>query len=112
MSEITETIANIAMTGLALYGFYVMRQLHKTIKRGNKEIDELKEKLNDELETAEWIEKQIELKWCEDDVDIIYECSLCHTDSAFETDYCPNCGTKMKGANDEPTAEKEATKAE
>ena len=46
---------------------------------------------------GEWKEKAVKLTWCEDDVDIVYECSCCATTSHGESPYCPNCGAKMKG---------------
>lgn len=46
---------------------------------------------------GEWIEKQIPLNWCEDDVDIVYECSICGCKNFGESPYCPNCGAKMDG---------------
>ena len=27
-----------------------------------------------------------------------YECDRCHTERAFNTDYCPDCGADMRGA--------------
>lgn len=44
---------------------------------------------------GEWIERQIKLNWCEDDVDIIYECSECASNNYGETPFCPNCGCQM-----------------
>ncbi len=49
---------------------------------------------------GEWIEKQIHLTWCEDDVDIVFECSVCKTEVPFASDYCPNCGAKMERKDD------------
>lgn len=46
---------------------------------------------------GEWIEKQIPLNWCEDDVDIVYECSICGCENFGESPYCPDCGAKMDG---------------
>ena len=43
-----------------------------------------------------WIEKLIPLKWCEDDVDIVFECSVCKAEAPFTSDYCPNCGARME----------------
>lgn len=48
-----------------------------------------------EVRHGAWIEKQIPLEWCEDDVDIVFECSICKVETPFTSDYCPNCGTKM-----------------
>lgn len=48
MSEVLSDIANITCTVLAVYGCYVVWQLHRAIKRANRELDELREKLNDE----------------------------------------------------------------
>ena len=30
-----------------------------------------------------------------------YKCSECNLEEPFESDFCPNCGAKMKGADDE-----------
>lgn len=42
-----------------------------------------------------WIEKELFIPWCDDDVDIIYECSCCETEGGGTSPYCPNCGSKM-----------------
>ena len=44
---------------------------------------------------GEWIEKTRPLDWCDDDVDMFYECSICKAEVPFTSDYCPNCGAKM-----------------
>lgn len=44
-----------------------------------------------------WVEKELFIPWCDDDVDIIYECSCCRTESGGTSPYCPNCGAKMDG---------------
>lgn len=49
---------------------------------------------------GEWTEKIIPLDWCDDDVDIIFECSACKEDSPFTSKYCPNCGAKMDQKDD------------
>lgn len=46
---------------------------------------------------GEWIEKQEVIPWCEDDVDVFYECSVCGNPSCGESPYCPNYGAKMDG---------------
>lgn len=46
---------------------------------------------------AEWLEHIEPLNWCEDDVDIYYECSYCGVNSSGLAPYCPGCGSKMKG---------------
>lgn len=46
---------------------------------------------------GEWVERIEPLTWCEDDVDVYYECSCCGTQSHGQSPYCPNCGAKMKG---------------
>jgi hypothetical protein len=46
---------------------------------------------------GEWTERIEPLSWCEDDVDIFYECSCCGTHNFGKSPYCPNCGAKMKG---------------
>ena len=30
-----------------------------------------------------------------------YKCSECNLEEPFESDFCPHCGAKMKGADDE-----------
>ena len=44
---------------------------------------------------GKWIERVEKLTWCEDDVEVYYDCSLCGTHNFAETPYCPNCGAKM-----------------
>lgn len=46
---------------------------------------------------GEWIEHIEKPDWLEDDVEVFYECSVCETKSPAPTNYCPNCGSKMKG---------------
>ncbi len=48
-----------------------------------------------EVKHGEWTEKQIPLDWCDDDVDIVYECSICKAEEPYTSTYCPNCGAKM-----------------
>ena len=45
---------------------------------------------------GEWEEISIPVH-CEDDADIIYRCSSCGSCSDSETNFCWNCGAKMKG---------------
>lgn len=47
------------------------------------------------LKHGYWKEVEIPLAWCEDDVDIVYECSLCGGNSPGESPFCPCCGGKM-----------------
>ena len=47
-----------------------------------------------------WVEKELFIPWCDDDVDIIYECSCCRTESGGTSPYCPNCGAKLDGGAD------------
>lgn len=42
-----------------------------------------------------WIEKQEPISWCEDDVDVFWECSVCGGHCAGGSPYCPECGAKM-----------------
>lgn len=44
-----------------------------------------------------WIEKTMPLQWCDDDVDMVYKCSVCEAITPFTTNYCHNCGAKMDG---------------
>jgi hypothetical protein len=50
-----------------------------------------------EVVHGRWIEKQEPITWCEDDVEIFYECSVCQCQNFGESPYCPNCGAKMDG---------------
>lgn len=49
---------------------------------------------------GEWIEKQEAIPWCEDDVDVFWECAVCGTRNYAPTDFCPNCGADMRGEGD------------
>lgn len=52
--------------------------------------------------TGKWIKH--EGKWVDFDFyPTKYECSHCHyyVDEGHDSIFCPNCGTKMKGADDE-----------
>ena len=44
-----------------------------------------------------WIETQEPISWCEDDVEVNYECSECKESNFVEWTYCPHCGAKMDG---------------
>lgn len=58
-----------------------------------------------------WEEIEIELTWCEDDVDIIYKCSVCGENNIGKSKYCPNCGAKMDDpASDDDFCRKGETK--
>ena len=46
---------------------------------------------------GEWVERIAPLTWCEDDVDVFYECSCCGTQSHGQSPFCPNCGARMGG---------------
>ena len=50
-----------------------------------------------EVVHGRWIEKQEPITWCEDDVEIFYECSICGCQYFGQSPYCPNCGAKMDG---------------
>ena len=50
-----------------------------------------------EVAHGRWIEKLTPIEWCEDDADIIWECSLCECRHFADSNYCPNCGAKMDG---------------
>lgn len=41
-----------------------------------------------------WDEKALILDWCEDDVDIVYECS-CGGTNEWKSPFCPHCGARM-----------------
>ncbi len=49
-----------------------------------------------EQKQGKWIERIETLTWCEDDVEVYYDCSRCGAHSPGESPYCPNCGSKMK----------------
>ena len=46
---------------------------------------------------GKWIQHTEKPTWLEDDVEVFYECSICNTQSPAPTNFCPNCGAKMKG---------------
>ena len=50
-----------------------------------------------EVVHGRWIEKQEQIPWCEDDVDVFDVCSVCDCASPGKSNYCPNCGAKMDG---------------
>lgn len=50
----------------------------------------------EKVKHGEWIKKIIPLDWCDDDADIVYECSVCKSEIPFTSNFCPNCGAKMK----------------
>lgn len=54
-----------------------------------------------------WIMKQEPITWCEDDVDIFWECSVCKCRNFGESPYCPCCGAIM----DLPSITEQTTKA-
>ena len=43
-----------------------------------------------------WIVKEEPIPWCEDDVDMFWECSVCECRNFDESPYCPNCGADMR----------------
>lgn len=47
---------------------------------------------------AEWIERYKVVSYLDDDVEVFYECSRCSGNCCGTPHYCPNCGSKMKGA--------------
>ena len=50
-----------------------------------------------EVKRGEWREIIEPIPWCDDDVDIYYECSLCHSTEGWKTfNFCPNCGAEMR----------------
>lgn len=46
--------------------------------------------VNPQEQTGHWISH-----YDEDSKEGWYECDRCHTERAFNTDYCPDCGAKM-----------------
>jgi rubrerythrin len=83
---------------------------YESIKKP-KNYEELTEHRNDMLQRlgefedrAEgvWIEHIEKPSWLEDDVEVYYNCSVCGTSHwSIAPPFCPNCGAKMKGADDE-----------
>ena len=49
----------------------------------------------EEPKEGKWLERIEKLVWCEDDVEVYYDCSCCGTHNFDTTPYCPVCGTKM-----------------
>lgn len=43
-----------------------------------------------------WVEHVDPLPWCEDDVDVFWECSACGTPNFALNPYCPQCGARME----------------
>lgn len=61
-----------------------------------KELQALRQfKKDNERPTGEWIKADIITFGS--GYDWIYKCSVCNFHSKGETNYCPNCGAKMKG---------------
>lgn len=54
------------------------------------------EKQMQEPKTGHWISH-----YDEDAKEGWYECDRCHTERAFNTDYCPDCGAKMESEDKE-----------
>ena len=54
-----------------------------------------------EVVYGRWIMKQEPIPWCEDDVDMFWECSVCECRNFDESPYCPNCGADMRGNDDD-----------
>ena len=52
--------------------------------------------LEQEPKTGRWISH-----YDEDAKEGWYECDRCHTERAFNTDYCPDCGCRMTSGKDE-----------
>ena len=61
----------------------------------NKEIESID--LNDGNHKGEWISH-----YDDDGSEGWYECSCCHSERAFNTNFCPDCGADMR----EPKGEK------
>lgn len=49
----------------------------------------------EEVKHGYWTEKHIPLDWCDDDVDIVFECSICKSEEPYKSPRCPECGAKM-----------------
>ena len=49
---------------------------------------------------GEWIERIETLTWCDDDVEVYYECSCCGIYNFGQSHYCPCCGAKMNKEKD------------
>lgn len=55
------------------------------------------EKLRDKRPQGEWIETE----WQTEIFDTLFKCSICEGQSIEVGDYCPWCGAKMKGGEEE-----------
>lgn len=63
-----------------------------------EELAEFKKELANavpEREKGEWISE-----YDEDGKTGWYECSCCHSERAFNTNFCPDCGADMRGGNE------------
>lgn len=49
-----------------------------------------------------WIKKiDMVASYLEDCTEVFYECSVCEAPNIGESPYCPNCGAKMDGGNED-----------
>ena len=71
-------------------GYYLAEDVIEDINFNNFELADV-----EEVRHGKWIERIEKLTWCEDDVEVYYDCSCCSTHNFAETSYCPNCGSKM-----------------
>lgn len=100
MTEMEENVLIHFSEMLQLYceemGMCIKCDLCERIKNSNATdiiediLNEIKIKIVDDINIA----TNIEGHWDKTSEDIFY-CSVCHEPVCYQTDYCPNCGTKM-----------------
>ena len=55
-----------------------------------------------EVVHGKWIEKiDMVESYLADSTEVFYECSVCECANIGESPYCPNCGAKMDGGNED-----------
>lgn len=79
--------------------------IYECQEEGNQPIDTFEEWIADAV-LKNGYRKQSEGEWIwtengEADCEKYWVCSVCKEHDFVKTKYCPNCGAKMKGANDE-----------
>ena len=78
-------------------------KVHCYIKAvGTHEIDKAPTVDAVEVVHGRWIEKvDMVESYLADCTEVFYECSVCETANIGESPYCPNCGAKMDGGNED-----------
>ena len=68
-----------------------LMQIYMSLSEEKKKaLDVAFKAMEQELKTGHWISH-----YDEDAKEGWYECDCCHTERAFNTDFCPDCGAKM-----------------